>query len=79
MDDISANGQDFGVDPLKARETDHYQKEYVQSFVEKWDELIDWMVKKQAMPPIDVENRVLIVNYLAKHYGVKRKRPRYMP
>ncbi|MBT6801605.1 MAG: hypothetical protein HOA41_08015, partial [Rhodospirillales bacterium] len=44
-----------------------------------WDELIDWMVKKQAMPPIDVENRVLIVNYLAKHYGVKRKRPRYMP
>ena len=46
---------------------------------ESWDELIDWMVKKQAMPPIDVENRVLIVNYLAKHYGVKRKRPRNMP
>ena len=42
MDDIGASAQDFGTDPLKARETDHYQKEYVQSFVEKWDELIDW-------------------------------------
>jgi glycine/sarcosine N-methyltransferase len=48
MDDISANGQDFGVDPLKARETDHYQKEYVQSFVEKWDELIDWEARADS-------------------------------
>jgi SAM-dependent methyltransferase len=42
MDDIGTNGQDFGEDPLKSRATDHYQEEYVQSFVEKWDELIDW-------------------------------------
>tara|TARA_B110000196_G_scaffold272496_1_gene248462 strand:- start:466 stop:1305 length:840 start_codon:yes stop_codon:yes gene_type:complete len=42
MDDISTNEQDYGENPLKARATDHYQKEYVQSFVEKWDELIDW-------------------------------------
>ncbi len=34
--------QEFGHDPLKVRETDHYQAEYFQSFVEKWDELIDW-------------------------------------
>lgn len=34
--------QTFGQDPLKVRETCHYQKEYVKSFVEKWDELIDW-------------------------------------
>jgi SAM-dependent methyltransferase len=34
--------QEFGSDPVKVRESDHYQKEYVQSFVEKWDELIDW-------------------------------------
>ncbi|MEK9722762.1 MAG: class I SAM-dependent methyltransferase [Rhodospirillaceae bacterium] len=34
--------QDFGDVPTEVRETDHYQKEYVQSFVEKWDELIDW-------------------------------------
>jgi SAM-dependent methyltransferase len=34
--------QDFGNDPLKVRDTDQYQKEYVESFVAKWDELIDW-------------------------------------
>jgi len=27
---------------VKVRETDHYQKEYVHRFVDKWDELIDW-------------------------------------
>ncbi len=34
--------QRFGDDPLKVRETDHYQEEYVHAFVERWDELIDW-------------------------------------
>ncbi|MEJ2141215.1 MAG: class I SAM-dependent methyltransferase [Gammaproteobacteria bacterium] len=34
--------QSFGSDPIKVRDTDHYQDEYVKSFVEKWDELIDW-------------------------------------
>jgi SAM-dependent methyltransferase len=34
--------QDYGVDPTSIRETDHYQAEYVQTFVEKWDDLIDW-------------------------------------
>ncbi|WP_363320485.1 class I SAM-dependent methyltransferase [Pseudonocardia sp.] len=34
--------QRFGDEPLDVRETDHYTKEYVQTFVEKWDELIDW-------------------------------------
>lgn len=28
--------------PSDTRETDHYQEQYVKSFVEKWDELIDW-------------------------------------
>ena len=32
--------QEFGADPNAVRETNHYQAEYVQSFVEKWDELI---------------------------------------
>ena len=41
MTDTNENEQDYGTDPLEARATDHYQKEYVQSFVEKWDELID--------------------------------------
>ncbi|MCB1156209.1 MAG: class I SAM-dependent methyltransferase [Leptospiraceae bacterium] len=34
--------QDYGDNPIEKRETDHYKKEYVQTFVEKWDELIDW-------------------------------------
>lgn len=38
--------QDFGDKPLEVRETDHYVAEYVTSFVEKWDALIDW--KKRA-------------------------------
>ncbi|WP_254716031.1 class I SAM-dependent methyltransferase [Actinomadura sp. WMMB 499] len=34
--------QDFGENPTEVRDTNHYEKEYVQGFVEKWDELIDW-------------------------------------
>jgi SAM-dependent methyltransferase len=34
--------QDFGARPTAVRDTAHYQAEYIQSFVEKWDELIDW-------------------------------------
>lgn len=34
--------QDYGANPLEVRETDHYKNEYVQGFVGKWDQLIDW-------------------------------------
>lgn len=34
--------QTFAADPVEVRETDHYQEEYIQGFVEKWDRLIDW-------------------------------------
>lgn len=34
--------QEYGDDPIEVRDTDHYRAEYVQYFVEKWDELIDW-------------------------------------
>jgi glycine/sarcosine N-methyltransferase len=34
--------QDYGDDPLAVRETGHYKKEYIESFVDKWDALIDW-------------------------------------
>jgi glycine/sarcosine N-methyltransferase len=37
-----SKAQDFGSDPLKVRDTDHYKDEYVSGFVDKWDELIDW-------------------------------------
>jgi SAM-dependent methyltransferase len=34
--------QDFGENPVEVRETNHYNKEYVRGFVDKWDDLIDW-------------------------------------
>ena len=34
--------QNFGKNPVAVRHTDHYKHEYVRSFVDKWDELIDW-------------------------------------
>ncbi len=40
--------QDFGNNPLQVRETEHYQQEYVQSFVNKWDELIDWDARARS-------------------------------
>jgi SAM-dependent methyltransferase len=45
---VSAKAQDFGADPTNVRETDHYNEEYVQSFVEKWDELIDWDARAKS-------------------------------
>lgn len=38
----TASEQNFGPEPVETRETDNYRKEYVTSFVDKWDELIDW-------------------------------------
>jgi SAM-dependent methyltransferase len=40
--------QRYGQDPVSIRKTDHYQQEYVQSFVEKWDELIDWEARAKS-------------------------------
>ncbi len=39
---MATQTQDFGKTPLEVRNTDHYTAEYVQSFVEQWDALIDW-------------------------------------
>ncbi len=40
--------QDFGKDPIERRDTDNYKMEYVHSFVEKWDELIDWDAREKG-------------------------------
>ena len=40
MDNLSL--QQYGDDPLSVRESDHYQAEYADEFVDKWDDLIDW-------------------------------------
>jgi glycine/sarcosine N-methyltransferase len=40
--------QDYGADPLTVRNTDAYKSEYVHSFVELWDQLIDWNGRAQS-------------------------------
>lgn len=40
--------QQYGEDPLADRETDTYRGEYIKSFVEKWDDLIDWDRRAQS-------------------------------
>lgn len=40
--------QEFGENPVEVRETGHYTEEYVPSFVEKWDSLIDWEKRAES-------------------------------
>lgn len=40
--------QSFGSDPVAVRQSDHYQKEYAQTLVDKWDELIGWDHRAQS-------------------------------
>ena len=40
--ELALREQAYGDDPLADRETDLYRGEYIQSFAEKWDDLIDW-------------------------------------
>jgi glycine/sarcosine/dimethylglycine N-methyltransferase len=40
--------QNYGDDPLAARETDLYRGEFVMGFAEKWDELIDWDARAKS-------------------------------
>ncbi|WP_428700018.1 methyltransferase domain-containing protein [Stappia sp.] len=46
--DLQPREQVYGENPLEDRETDLYRGEYVKSFVEKWDELIDWDARAQS-------------------------------
>ncbi len=40
--------QEYGADPTTVRDTDHYQREYIERFVQKWDSLIDWDARAEA-------------------------------
>lgn len=40
--------QDYGEDPTAIRDTGKYRSEYIKSFVEKWDELIDWEARAES-------------------------------
>lgn len=44
----SPTTQEFGIHPTSVRESNHYQSEYVQTFVELWDDLIDWDARSQS-------------------------------
>jgi cytochrome c len=36
---------------------------------ESWDETLVWMVEEQGMGPLDPEERKLVLDYLATHFG----------
>ncbi len=57
---LTKEKQSFGKDPVKVRETGHYQEEYVQSFVEKWDDLINWERRMKSEGDF-------FIDYLRKH------------
>jgi len=46
--ELRLSEQNYGDDPLSDRTTDMYRAEYIMSFVEKWDELIDWDARAQS-------------------------------
>ncbi len=46
--ELARTQQVYGDDPTEDRETDHYRKEYVKTFVDKWDELIDWNARSES-------------------------------
>ena len=40
--------QAYGDNPIAKRKTDLYKEEYVHSFVQKWDDLIDWEARASS-------------------------------
>jgi SAM-dependent methyltransferase len=45
---IAKERQEYGTDPLAVRDTSHYQAEYIQGFVSKWDRLISWETRAKS-------------------------------
>ena len=62
MQEVEA--QSFGPEPVEVRETDHYQEEYIRSFVEKWDDLINWNSRADSEGDFFIEK--------LKEHGVRR-------
>ena len=56
--------QQYGDNPIAQRKTDLYKQEYVQSFVRKWDELIDWDARSSSEGDFFIR--------MLKERGVKR-------
>ncbi len=56
--------QAYGDNPIAKRKTDLYKEEYVHSFVQKWDDLIDWDARASSEGDFFIR--------LLKERGVKR-------
>ena len=56
--------QVYGDNPIAKRKTDLYKEEYVHSFVQKWDDLIDWDARASSEGDFFIR--------LLKERGVKR-------
>jgi glycine/sarcosine/dimethylglycine N-methyltransferase len=46
--ELDLKKQEYGADPLADRDTDLYRGEYIMSFVERWDELINWTARAES-------------------------------
>lgn len=46
--ELTLTEQVYSGGPIETRETDQYRNEYVMTFVEKWDELIDWNARAES-------------------------------
>jgi cytochrome c len=67
-----------GLPPGKGREDVYYSCQACHSLAivkqqglsrEWWDDTLTWMVEEQSMPELDEEDRALVLDYLATHYG----------
>jgi SAM-dependent methyltransferase len=61
---MKSEEQSYGSDPITVRESDHYQKEYIRQFVEKWDDLINWNKRAEGEGSFFID--------ILKEYGAKR-------
>lgn len=48
IETLKQDKQTYGKDPTRVRTTNKYQSEYIGSFVDKWDQLIDWKARAES-------------------------------
>jgi glycine/sarcosine/dimethylglycine N-methyltransferase len=46
--ELELEKQNYGADPLADRDADTYRGEYIMSFVERWDDLINWTARAES-------------------------------
>jgi cytochrome c len=59
----------------------HSLKQFAQQRMsrEEWDKLLDWMVEKNKMHPMEPWARRRVLNYLATHFGIDEEDWRGLP